>query len=347
MQFKAAILVDTNHPLEVDYINLRPLSRGQVLVKLFKSGICGSQLFEVFGLRGPDKFLPHLLGHEAIGVVCDIGEGVTTVSPDDHVVLSWIRSHGISADPAKYDWNGHTVNGGRVTTFSEYSVVSEDRCLRMDKILLDSVGPAIGCALATGFGMTILPNHDLRGKSIGVVGIGGIGMSVLLGLTIHPTSLVVALDTNDLRLADADKIGATHLINPSKSDPVQVVTSITNGKMLDFVFDCSGSITALEASLSLINNSGLVKFATHPKHGDLLKIDPFQLILGKKIEGSWGGGVNPELHFNYIASIAHQNSDFLGLYNSRLYSLDNINSAISDMKTGSVLRPVINFNYPS
>ncbi|MDA7501563.1 zinc-binding dehydrogenase [bacterium] len=344
MKFKAAILVDTDRPLEVDYISSGPLSKGQVLVKIVKSGICGSQLFEVSGQRGPDKYLPHLLGHEATAIVCDVGPDVSTVSSGDHVVLTWIRTKGgLSADPAKYDWNGKTVNSGRVTTFSEYSVVSEDRCLRMDRLLLDSVGPAIGCALATGFGMTIIPDEDFRDKSVAVIGIGGIGMSVLLGLSVCSPLEVIAIDTNDSRLADSERLGVKQTINPLNCNAVDQISAITNGRMLDYVFDCSGSVLALESAINLINNKGLVKFATHPKHGDLLRIDPFQLILGKRIEGSWGGGVIPELHYNYIANIAHQNSDFLAMYNSRSYSLEMINSALSDMKLGSVMRPVISF----
>ncbi len=344
MKFKAAILVETDHPLEVDYISSRPLSRGQVLVKIAKSGICGSQLFEISGQRGPDKYLPHLLGHEATAIVCEVGPGVSTVSTGDHVVLTWIRTQGgLSADPAKYDWDGITVNSGRVTTFSEYSVISEDRCLRMDKLLLDGVGPAIGCALATGFGMTTIPDEDFSNKTVAVIGIGGIGMSVLLGLSICSPLEVIAIDTNDLRLSDSQNLGVKHTINPLTCNAFDHISTITNGRMLDYVFDCSGSLIALESAINFINNKGLVKFATHPKHGDLLRIDPFQLILGKRIEGSWGGGVIPELHFNYIASIAHQNSEFLSLYNSRSYGLEMINSALSDMKSGLVMRPVISF----
>ena len=344
MKFKAAILVETESPLVVDYISPRPLTDGQVLVKISRSGICGSQLFEVSGQRGPDRFLPHLLGHEATAVVCEVGPGVSTVAPGDHVVLTWIRTqHGISANPASYDWEGKTVNGGRVTTFSEFSVVSEDRCLRMDRLLLDSVGPAIGCALATGFGMTIINHEDFSSKRVGVVGIGGIGMSVLLGLTIQSPDQVIAIDTNEARLLESKVLGVKHTINPLVSDVVHNVSTLTDGKMLDYVFDCSGSVLALESALNLIHNKGLVKFATHPKHGDMLRIDPFQLILGKRIEGSWGGGVVPDLHYNYIANTAYRNPDFLSLYNSSYYCLDDINVALADMQCGLVMRPVIRF----
>ena len=344
MKFNAAILVDTNQPLVIDNISIRPLTRGQVLVKISKSGICGSQLFEISGQRGPDKYLPHLLGHEAVGTVCDVGPDVSTVSVGDHVVLTWIaKERGISAEPAKYDWASNTVNGGRVTTFSEFSVVSENRCLRMDKTLLDNVGPAIGCALATGFGMTIIPNEKFINKRVGVIGIGGIGMSVLLGLSIALPADIIAIDTNPDRLHDSQKIGANHILNPTQCNLFDEINVITNGHMLDYVFDCSGSVLALESALNLINNNGVVKFATHPKHGDLLRIDPFNLILGKRIEGSWGGGVIPELHFNYVASYALQNPSFLSLYNSSIYSLDMINMAIADMRSGKVMRPVISF----
>ena len=131
MQIKtmqAAILVEQNQPLVIDEVQLpKSLEYGQVLVKIYYSGICGSQIGEIKGVKGPDAWLPHLLGHEASGIVVEIGEGVSTVQADDVVVLHWRKGEGIESSPPKYQWQGKQLNAGFITTFNEYAVVSENR----------------------------------------------------------------------------------------------------------------------------------------------------------------------------------------------------------------------------
>ena len=131
MKTKAAILVESNAPLVVDEIEIPQLDCGQVLVNIESSGICGAQIGEIAAVKGPDKFLPHLLGHEGGGVGADIGPGVTHVNKGDHVVLHWRKGAGIQARPATYQWKGRNVNAGWVTTFSDYAVVSENRVVKI------------------------------------------------------------------------------------------------------------------------------------------------------------------------------------------------------------------------
>jgi len=125
---KAAILVEQNKPLVVADIELpAQLSFGQVLVRVHYSGICGAQINEIEGAKGPDRFLPHLLGHEGSGVVQDVGPGVKTVKKGDHVVMHWRPSDGLQSETPTYRWGDRTVNAGWVTTFNEYAVISENR----------------------------------------------------------------------------------------------------------------------------------------------------------------------------------------------------------------------------
>ena len=125
---KAAILVESKKPLTIADIDFpKKLEFGQVLVKIFYSGICGSQINEIDAAKEPDKFLPHLLGHEGSGVVEEIGGGVTTVKVGDHVVLHWRKSAGIESVVPRYFWNGKKLNAGRITTFNEKAIVSENR----------------------------------------------------------------------------------------------------------------------------------------------------------------------------------------------------------------------------
>lgn len=125
MKTKAAILTELQQPLIVDEIELpEELSFGQVLVKIHFSGICGAQINEIEGAKGPDKFLPHLLGHEGLATVLEIGTGVKTVRQGDHVVMHWRPSNGLQSETPKYRWGNRTVNAGWVTTFNEHAVVT-------------------------------------------------------------------------------------------------------------------------------------------------------------------------------------------------------------------------------
>ena len=214
MKFKAAILIQTKKKLAIEDISCNKLSKGQVLVKIMQTGICRSQIFEIDGQRGPDKWLPHLLGHEAIGKVVDIGPEVSKVNIGNQVILSWIKSKGIEAQPAKYNWKDKEVNGGRVTTFSEYSVVSENRCVNLEGNLTKGIGASLGCAIATGYGITLTLADIKKAKNIGIVGLGGIGMSVLLGIIQETNSNSIAIDINEERLEEAKLLGATHTLKP-------------------------------------------------------------------------------------------------------------------------------------
>ena len=151
---KAAILVEQKKPLIIDDITLpENLEAGQVLVKLYSSGICGSQIGEIDGVKGHDPWLPHLLGHEGVGVVIECGAGVQHVKKDDKVILHWRPSKGIQAQTAKYRWNNKIVNSGWVTTFNEMAVVSENRLtpFHSDKIYHNA--SLFGCAITTAFGV--------------------------------------------------------------------------------------------------------------------------------------------------------------------------------------------------
>ena len=127
MKTSAAILVEQKKPLVVDEVEVPALSYGQVLVKIHASRICGSQLGEIDGVKGPDRFLPHLLGHEAGAVVQEVGPEVRQVKPGDRVVCHWRPGKGIDARGTVYDWKGRKANAGSITTFQEYSVIAENR----------------------------------------------------------------------------------------------------------------------------------------------------------------------------------------------------------------------------
>ena len=148
----AAILTKLNEPLEVMEIEIPPLLRGQVLVKVLYSGVCRSQVMEVSGGRGEDQWLPHLLGHEGSGIVVSVGEGVTKVSPGDGVILGWVKGVGLEAAGAIYKSKNKVINSGRVTTFCNYTIASENRLVIKPAELPFDTAVLFGCALPTGAG---------------------------------------------------------------------------------------------------------------------------------------------------------------------------------------------------
>ena len=143
---KSAILVEQNQPLVIDQVELpKTLEVGQVLVSVHYTGICGSQLGEIDGAKGEDRFLPHLLGHEGSGVVDAVGPGVRFVKPGDRVVLHWRKSQGIEGVPPRYTWRGKPLNAGWITTFNEYAIVSENRVTRVDESCDMEIAALYGC----------------------------------------------------------------------------------------------------------------------------------------------------------------------------------------------------------
>src|SRR5580658_8655186 len=159
---KAAILAQSREPLVVDEITLpETLGVGQVLVKVLYSTICGAQLNEIAAAKGPDKFLPHLLGHEASAEVVEIGLGVTTVKPGDTVVLHWRPSNGIQSRTPAYSWRGQRLNAGWITTFNQYAVISENRMTVIPTDFDLKIAPLLGCAVTTAAEVV---NNDARSE---------------------------------------------------------------------------------------------------------------------------------------------------------------------------------------
>ena len=225
MKMKAAILEESKKPLTVGEVELpSELQFGQVLVKLQYSGICGAQINEIDAVKGPDKFLPHLLGHEGSGVVQKTGLGVSTVKEGDHVVLHWRPSSGIQSPTAKYTWNGKTVNAGWVTTFNQQAVISENRLTVIPKDFDIRVAPLFGCAVTTAFGVV---NNDARvkvGQSVVVFGIGGVGLNIAQAASMVSANPIVGIDLFEEKFEVAKKFGLTHSLNSETKNRNKKIT---------------------------------------------------------------------------------------------------------------------------
>src|SRR5205807_8720242 len=214
---KAAILAQSRKPLIVEEIAFPDaLDAGQVLVKVLHTTICGAQINEIEAVKGPDKFLPHLLGHEASAQVIEIGLGVTSVQPGDTVVLHWRPGEGIQSRPAAYTWGGRKLNAGWVTTFNDHAVVSENRMTVIPPDFDRKIAPLFGCAVTTAAGVV---NNDAAvkvGEAVAIFGVGGVGLNVVQFAALAGAYPIVAIDLLAHKLDMAKTRGATHVIDASK-----------------------------------------------------------------------------------------------------------------------------------
>jgi S-(hydroxymethyl)glutathione dehydrogenase/alcohol dehydrogenase len=340
---KAAILSELNRPLEVlSGVQTGALRRGQVLVKLAYSGVCHSQLMEARGRRGADPYLPHLLGHEGTGKVVETGEGVTKVRPGDLVVLGWIKGRGLDGGGTQYRLGDRTLNAGGVTTFNESAVVSENRLTPLPAGVPLDVGVLLGCAVPTGAGIVANDLRPVPGSSIAVFGLGGIGMSALMATKLFDCKTVIAVDIAADKLAVAEAFGATHALDASQVDPVATIRELTGGAGVDYAVESSGRVRVIEQAFESVRRSGGVcVFASHPAHGERISLDPYDLICGKQIRGSWGGNCVPDDDIPKFAALYRAGKLPLEKLITRRYTLDRINEALDDLESGRVTRPLI------
>ena len=293
MKTRAAILWQTNKPLVIEEVEIPVLKRGQALVKILYSGVCRAQYNEMIGLKGPDKFLPHLLGHEASGFVVDIASGVSKVKKNDYVCLSWIKAKGLDAFNSQYKLKGRLINAGAVTTFSDYAVVSENRVIKIPKTSPADISAVVGCAIATGCGIINNTLDVAKGSSVVIYGVGGIGLSVLLGANRRFCSPIIAVDILDSKLEFAKQMGATHLINALKVSVLKRISAILP-KGPDFAVDASGNKIAMENAFACIKEKGVCVIAGNLSKDEKIQLHPFELIKGKRIIGTWGGETQPD-----------------------------------------------------
>ena len=332
---KAAILVEQNKPLVVDYIKLpKSLSVGQVFVEIEVSGICGSQIGEITGAKGPDKYLPHLMGHEGCGIVLEVGPGVTTVKKGDKVVLHWRKGEGIQAKNAVYEWNDKVLNAGWVTTFNEHAVISENRCTKISHDFDPDLASLFGCAITTGFGVVDNNAKIKLGESVVVFGAGGVGLNIIQACKLNSAYPIIAVDLFDNRLDLASKLGATHTINSNNDDPYAYINKIVGKNKLDVFIDNTGIPSIIESGYSLLNAFGRLVLVGVPRRERNINIFTLPLHFGKQIIGSHGGESNPNSDIPRYSKLFKNNLVDFKLLVSKRTSLDNINQAIDEMREG-------------
>lgn len=336
-KMKAAILVEQRKPLVIDEIELpQTLAAGQVLVKVKFSGICGSQLGEIDGAKGEDKFLPHLLGHEGAGTVVEAGPGVRYVKPGDNVVLHWRKGLGIESAPPVYRWNGRQVNAGWITTFNEYAIVAENRLTAIPADSDMEIAGLFGCAVTTGFGV-IVNNAKLKiGESVVVFGAGGVGLNIVQAAALAGGYPVIAVDLHDNKLELAKTLGATHLINSMKTDARQAIADIVGAAGLDVFIDNTGVPGIIELGYQITKPQGRVTLVGVPRKGQNISVFSLPLHFGKEIKGSHGGEAIPHEDIPRYHAMYRSGRIRLKELVTKDFPLVEINTAIQQMRDGTL-----------
>lgn len=340
---KAAILVALNQPLILGDIEPPPgLAFGQVLVEVHYSGICGAQINEIEGAKGPDKFLPHLLGHEGSATVLDVGPGVRTVQKGDRVVMHWRPSDGLQSDPPSYRWNGQRVNAGWVTTFNERAVVSENRLTKIPDDFDLRLAPLFGCAVTTAMGVINRDAGVQIGQSVVVFGVGGVGVNIVQSAALASAHPIIAVDVVDSKLDWARRFGATHTFNStSTEDLAQKIRDIAGSQGADVVVDTTGRPRVIELGYELTHPDGKTILVGVPRKGDNISIYSLPLHFKKVLTGSHGGSAEPHIDIpRYVRLVRAGKLTLDGLVTHE-FPLHEVNEAIATVRRGEAGRVLL------
>lgn len=341
MKTTSAVLVETGKPLQLAELDIPVLKPGQMLVEVLYSAVCHTQLLEARGYRGPDKFVPHCLGHEGSGIVREVGPGAAKVKVDDAVVMSWIKGSGADVPGTTYQWDGRTVNSGAIATFGRFTVISENRLTALPSGVSMRDAAMLGCAVPTGFGVVFNTAAPSPGQSLAVFGTGGVGLCAVAAAAIAGCTPVIAVDVLPSKLEVARQLGATDVINAAETDPVEAIKKIVPGG-LDFAIECSGRPDVMVQALNAVRNQGGAAVVVgNARAGERMALDPLQFNLGKRLLGTWGGDSVPDRDYPRYARLLLAGRMRLDQILSRSYSLESINEALDDLERGATVRPLI------
>ena len=328
---KAAIMVQQNQPLVIDDVQIvNSLAIGQVLVEVKYATICGSQIGEIAGIKGPDPYLPHLMGHEGSGIVQEVGPGVTKVKPGDHVVLQAIDGSGIQASPATYKWLGNPLNAGTVATFCDYAVCAESRVTPIPRNFDLVLAPLLGCAVMTGAGAVENLMRPKLGESVIVYGCGGVGLSVIRTCFLHGMNPIVGVDINPAKLDLAQVFGATYCYSTDASH----FDYRFDYQPFDYAVVCTETTDPLQEAYYAVGEQGKVLYLGLPKRGDQVSFRSMDLHNGKVVTGARIGQSDPCCDIPRYVRMADQLK--LEKMITKTVDLEDINEGIDRMQAGEV-----------
>lgn len=349
MKSRAAIqLVLDQRPI-IDEIEVPDPRPDQVIVKLFSSGVCHSQLHH---MHRPDMHRPLGLGHEGSGVVTHVGRNVRHIAEGDHAIVTWVPRTPIKGRsepaPCGVTYREELVHG-QVYTWGEDVLVDSELVVRMSKEHPTDVSSIVGCAVLTGAGAVLNTAQVRPGDSVAIFGVGGVGLSAVRAAAIVEADPIIAVDLADEKLEFAREFGATHTINASEVDPVEAIVDLTNGGV-DYAFDTTGAKITTEQILPATRGGGpgadnhgglavLVGIPTEP-----MTVDPNHFVLHQRRYRGSLGATYPETDFPMFLRW-HQVGKFpLDRLVTKRYTLDQVNEACDALEAGDILgRAIIEY----
>lgn len=367
---RAAIAWGPNQPLSIEEVDVMPPQAGEVRVRIIATGVCHTDAFTLSG-DDPEGIFPVILGHEGGGIVESVGEGVTSVKVGDHVIPLYTPECGeckfcksgktnlcqkIRATQGKGlmpDGTTRFFKDGKpifhymgCSTFSEYTVLPEISLAKVNKDAPLEEVCLLGCGVTTGMGAVLNTAKVKEGDTVAIFGIGGIGLSAIIGATMAKASRIIAIDVNESKFELARKLGATDCINPKNYDkPIQdVIVEMTDGGV-DFSFECIGNVNVMRSALECCHKGwGESVIIGVAGAGQEISTRPFQLVTGRVWRGSAFGGVKGRSELPGIVDRYMQGEFKLNDFISFTMGLDRINEAFDLMHAGKSIRTVIHFD---
>ena len=369
MKSRAAVAFAPGKPLEIVEIDVAPPKKGEVLVKITHTGVCHTDAFTLSG-DDPEGVFPAVLGHEGAGIVVEVGEGVTSVKPGDHVIplytaecgqckfcksgktnlCSSVREtqgKGLMPDgTTRFSYNGEPIYHYMGTsTFSEYTVVAEVSLAKINPDAPHEKVCLLGCGVTTGIGAVHNTAKVKEGDTVAVFGLGGIGLAVVQGAVQAKAGRIIAIDTNPDKFPLAKDMGATDFVNPKDHDkPIQeVIVAMTDGGV-DFSFECIGNVNVMRAALECCHKGwGESVIIGVAGAGQEISTRPFQLVTGRVWRGSAFGGVKGRSQLPGMVEQSMRGDIRLDPFITHTMGLEDINKAFDLMHEGKSIRTVIHF----
>jgi Zn-dependent alcohol dehydrogenase len=360
---RVVVLPQDSSILRVEDVELPDPSPSQVIVRQFASGVCHSQLHQIHAPRQN----PVILGHESTGVVLKAGKEVNHVIEGDIVMVTWVPRNSESADgppeAASLNVKDGIAASQNVFTWADHTIADQQYVVKVDPNIEKDVTAIIGCAVMTGAGAVINTANVQKGESVAIFGVGGVGLSAVVGAKMAGANPIIAVDLDDGKLEFAKSFGATHCVNASKEDPVKAIHALTPkpGQSTisrqpvsgaDYAFDCIGIkqtmeqiVPACRTAFFGAKDGGMAVLVGVPTTSvELQAIDI--LINEKKFIGSIGGSCSPDRDFPRF--LDWQNNGHLnlnGMITAR-YKIDQINEATQALENGKISgRAILEFDH--
>ncbi|MFM5247612.1 MULTISPECIES: S-(hydroxymethyl)glutathione dehydrogenase/class III alcohol dehydrogenase [Aeromonas] len=366
---KAAIAWGPGQPLSIEEVEVMPPQAGEVRVRIVATGVCHTDAFTLSG-EDPEGVFPCILGHEGGGIVESVGEGVTSVKVGDHVIplytpecgeckfcksgktnlcqkIRATQGKGLMPDgTTRFSKDGQPIYHYMGTsTFSEYTVLPEISIAKVDPAAPLEEVCLLGCGVTTGIGAVMNTAKVKEGESVAIFGLGGIGLSAIIGARLAKAGRIIAIDINESKFELARKLGATDCINPNTFDkPIQeVIVEMTDGGV-DFSFECIGNVKVMRAALECCHKGwGESVIIGVAGAGQEISTRPFQLVTGRVWRGSAFGGVRGRSELPSYVQRYMQGEFKLNDFITHTMPLEQINEAFDLMHEGKSIRTVIHY----